>query len=36
LPGAEYFSSRVLSLPMHSDLDDEQIQYVAQVIREGW
>ena len=36
VPNAEYFCSRVLSLPMHVDLTDEEIEYVAGLIREGW
>ena len=36
VPNAEWFSSRVLSLPMFPDLTDEEIHYVVSVIREGW
>lgn len=36
VPNAEYFCSRVLSLPMHGDLTDEEVEYVAKAIREGW
>jgi dTDP-4-amino-4,6-dideoxygalactose transaminase len=36
VPNAEYFCSRVLSLPMHVDLTDDELVYVAGRIREGW
>ena len=36
LPGAESFCQRVLSLPMHLDLTDEHLEYVAASIRKGW
>jgi dTDP-4-amino-4,6-dideoxygalactose transaminase len=36
VPNAEWFSSRVLSLPMFPDLTNEEIHYVVSVIREGW
>lgn len=36
LPGAEYFSSRVMSLPMHLDLTDADMETIAPVIRGGW
>jgi len=36
LPGAELFSSRVLSLPMHMCLTDDDVHYVAQTIASGW
>ena len=36
LPNTEYFWGRVLSLPMHLALTDEQIDYVADVIKKGW
>ena len=36
LPGAEYFSSHVLSLPMHLDLTDEDVSHIAGVISRGW
>lgn len=36
VPNAEYFCSHVLSLPMHVDLTDDEIDYVAKTIREGW
>lgn len=36
LPNTEYFWRRVLSLPMHLALSDEQVDYVADVIVEGW
>jgi perosamine synthetase len=36
LPHAEYFCSRVLSLPMHVELGDDELEYVAARIREGW
>ncbi|HEX6573345.1 MAG TPA: DegT/DnrJ/EryC1/StrS family aminotransferase [Gemmatimonadaceae bacterium] len=36
LPGAEWFSGRVVSLPMHMCLTDENVEYVASVIRSGW
>ena len=36
LPGAEAFSSRVLSLPMHMCLSDEQVSSVTEVIASGW
>lgn len=36
LPDAEHFCSRIITLPMHVDLTDDEIGYVARVIREGW
>ena len=36
LPGAEYFSSHVVSLPMHLDLRDGDIEVIASAIRSGW
>ncbi len=36
LPNTEYFWQRVISLPMHVALMDEQIEYVTDVIRKGW
>ncbi len=36
LPHAEYFWQRVISLPMHTQLTDEQVDYVTEVIRKGW
>lgn len=36
LPNADYFCSRILTLPMHAELTDDEITYVAKVIREGW
>jgi perosamine synthetase len=36
LPNAEYFWRRVISLPMHTQLTDEQVDYVTAVIRKGW
>ncbi|HSW38818.1 MAG TPA: DegT/DnrJ/EryC1/StrS aminotransferase family protein [Acidobacteriota bacterium] len=36
LPDAECFCSRLLTLPMHAELTDEEIDYVCGVIREGW
>lgn len=36
LPNTDYFWRRVLSLPMHLALTDEQIDYVADVIVKGW
>jgi perosamine synthetase len=35
-PNAEYFCSRVLTLPMHAELTADEIAYVAKTIREGW
>jgi len=36
LPNTEYFTSHVLSLPLHLHLSDEDILYVTSCIREGW
>ena len=36
VPNADYFCARVMSLPMHLDLTDEELDYVCNVIREGW
>ncbi|NLN77904.1 MAG: DegT/DnrJ/EryC1/StrS aminotransferase family protein [Armatimonadetes bacterium] len=36
LPNAEWFSSRVMSLPLHLDLTDEEIVYICELIRGGW
>lgn len=36
LPNAEYFTSRVMSLPLHLYLSDEEVDYVCRLIREGW
>lgn len=36
LPNTEYFTSRVLSLPLHLDLIDDEIAYVCNLIKEGW
>ena len=36
LPGAEWFSSRVVSLPMHMCLTDEDVGYVTSTIASGW
>lgn len=36
LPHTEYFWRRVISLPMHLSLTDEQVEYVISTIRQGW
>lgn len=36
LPNAEQFCSRVMSLPMHTGLTDDDVSYVCGIIREGW
>jgi len=36
LPNAEQFFSRALTLPLFPQMTDEQIEYVAHSIREGW
>jgi len=36
LPNTEYFWRRVISLPMHLQLTNEQVDYVTDVIRKGW
>lgn len=36
VPNAEHFCSRVLTLPMHAELTDEEIEHVGRTIREGW
>jgi perosamine synthetase len=36
LPNTEYFWRRAISLPMHLQLTDEQVDYVTEVIRKGW
>ncbi len=36
LPQTEYFTSHVVSLPMHPGLTDAEVDYVLEVIREGW
>jgi dTDP-4-amino-4,6-dideoxygalactose transaminase len=36
VPNAEHFCSRVLTLPMHAELTDEEIEFVTGLIREGW
>lgn len=36
LPHAERFTQRVMSLPLHLCLTDEEVGYVCRLIREGW
>lgn len=36
LPNTERFSQCVLSLPMHLQLTDAQVDYVTDIIRKGW
>lgn len=36
LPQTEYFWRRVISLPMHLSLTDDQVDYVISTIRQGW
>jgi perosamine synthetase len=36
LPGAEVFASRVMSLPMHMCLTDDDVRRVSETIRAGW
>jgi perosamine synthetase len=36
LPDAEWFSSRVVSLPMHMCLSDDDVSYVTRTIASGW
>ena len=36
LPNTEYFWRRAISLPMHLQLTDEQVDYITDVIRKGW
>jgi perosamine synthetase len=36
LPGAESFSARVLSLPMHMCLTDDDVHHVTRTIASGW
>lgn len=36
LPNTEWFSSRVVSLPMHMCLTDEDVGYVTDTIASGW
>jgi perosamine synthetase len=36
LPNAEYFWQREISLPMHLQLTDEQVEYITGIIRKGW
>jgi perosamine synthetase len=36
LPATEWFSSHVLSLPMHMCLSDEDVAYVTRTIASGW
>jgi perosamine synthetase len=36
LPNAEWFSSRVVSLPMHMCLTDDDVGYVTDTIASGW
>lgn len=36
LPNAERFTSRVMSLPLHLGLTDEEVAHVCGLIREGW
>ena len=36
LPNAEWFSARVVSLPMHLCLSDEDVGYVTTTIASGW
>lgn len=36
LPNAEWFSQRAISLPMHTQLTEEQVDYVTDIIRKGW
>jgi perosamine synthetase len=36
LPNTEYFWKREISLPMHLQLTDEQMDYITGIIRKGW
>ena len=36
LPNTQWFTSRVISLPLHLDLADEEIDYICRLIRGGW
>jgi perosamine synthetase len=36
LPNTERFWRSVISLPMHVELTDEQVDYVTDIIRKGW
>ena len=36
LPNAQYFQERLLSLPVHLMLSDEDVQKVVDVIKSGW
>jgi len=36
LPCAQYFCDRVISLPMHTSLTDDEIDFVIKIIRGGW
>ena len=36
LPNAEFFWRRVISLPMHVCLTDEQVDHIAEIIQRGW
>jgi len=36
LPNTECFCSRVLSLPMHPALSDQEVSYVTKLIAGGW
>jgi perosamine synthetase len=36
LPNTERFWRSVISLPMHTELSDEEVDYVTEVIRSGW
>jgi dTDP-4-amino-4,6-dideoxygalactose transaminase len=36
VPHADLFCAQTLSLPLHPLLTDEEIDYVCQVIKEGW
>ena len=36
LPNTERFCQRVISLPMHTELTDEQIDCITDIIRKGW
>ena len=36
LPSTEYFCSHALSLPMHTLLTDDEVEFICKIIREGW
>jgi len=36
LPNTEYFWKREISLPMHLQLTDEQVDYITGIIQKGW